>query len=164
MAHEPYIIIPDNSHEAMSSKATHHEKEVRDATAWHRPGKAPVEKLPGRTLKIENTPVVLPSGQMKKFSPMQVAIMALPSAVENGYDNVRIISPIDKDTPGDAAERDKWYKVPWLIEVARRVKDDPAFLPKVERGEIQMEDSTVGSSPLPRRWKMNDAGIFAPSS
>lgn len=158
------IIIPASA----GTHADEEEEERNPGVVWHRPHKERDDQAyahaKGKVYKLENMPVRTDkydykTGDMevKFFAPLQAAIMAATELVESESDYVRVHTPAMKGK----AEEYKLFKVAQIVAMARDlVKRNPIYIPIRKGRVLNMEED--GDSLVPRRWSINDNGVFAP--
>ena len=111
----------------------------------------------GRRMDIENQPFRTDKG-IKTMDPLQVACMAFPMAVKNGYDVIHVHTP-PLGRGGDRGIEHLYFRT---AELKQMDQSDPNFFPNVENGLVKFEEEAVNT--MPGQFEITDAGLFVPSS
>ncbi len=157
MPNESYIYVPMDLQLRLQA-----EWQEYDATkkVWRRPWVYGERKrMQGRAMVIRNIPFRDDTGQLKHFSPIQAACLALQGlGVGSSVDVIRVITPGTEKMVGHKAIADIDFSVQQLVDL---IEKDALFYAEVMAGKIRLEDEAANT--MPREWTVNaETGVVAP--
>lgn len=155
MPNERYIILPSPPGTfRMEEEAERHPPRV-----YKRPSRRPLPPSHGRVMMVTNETVVLPDGTKKELLPLQVAILALPDAINRNIDYIHVHTPRFVGVKALQSQAEVRYAVRDVVGMVMRWRNDPVVNPPRDaHGVIHMPDDGAG----PTRYKLTENGVFAP--